>query len=203
MPGTAALVGLDDPWNPAMAIEASAQYLRRLRDGFGNIGLAAIAYNGGESRAANFIAGRGGLPFETRAYVQIITGHDAMAWRDAPPEGIDLRLAGDTPFREACTTLAAGRGIKAFSPPPSRIMPWGVIVASHPHQAMARSYAQQLERKLGPLLGGQAVVVHRKRLTGAGRPVYTAQVGYESRQGADAFCTRLKRAGGRCIVLRN
>lgn len=203
MPSTAAMVGLADPWNPAEAIDASAQYLRRLRDGFGNIGLAAIAYNGGESRAANFISGTGGLPFETRTYVQVITGHDALAWRDAPPQGVDLRLAGDTPFREACVTLAAGRGIKSFAPPASRAMPWGVIVASHPHQAMARSYAQQLQRKLAPILGGQPIVVQRKRLTGSARAVYTAQVGYESRQGADAFCTRLKRAGGRCIVLRN
>lgn len=203
MPSTAAMVGLDDPWNPAAAIDASAQYLRRLRDGFGNIGLAAIAYNGGESRAANFIAGSGGLPFETRAYVQLITGHDALAWRDAVPDSVDLRLAGDTPFREACITLAAGRGIKSFSPPPARAMPWGVIVASHPHQAMARSYAQQLERKLAPLLGGQPVVVQRKRLTGGARAVYTAQIGYDNRREADAFCTRLKRAGGRCIVLRN
>lgn len=203
MPGTAAMVGLDDPWNPAKAIDASARYLRQLRDGFGNLGLAAIAYNGGEARAASFKSGAGGLPWETRAYVQIITGHDALTWRDQPPAALDLRLSGETPFREACITLAAGRGIKSFTPPPSPVLAWGVIVASHPHQSMARSYAAQLERRLRPVLGGQAITVHRKRLTAGGRPVYTAQVGYETRQGADAFCTRLKRAGGRCIVLRN
>ena len=203
MPGTAAMVGLDDPWNPAKAIDASARYLRQLRDGFGNLGLAAIAYNGGEARAASFRAGAGGLPWETRAYVQIITGHDALTWRDQPPSRIDLRLAGDTPFHEACTTLAAGQAIKSFAPPPAPVLAWGVIVASHPQQAMARSYATQLEKRLRPLLGGQAITVHRKRLTAGGRPVYTAQVGYETRKGADAFCLRLKRAGGRCIVLRN
>lgn len=203
MPGTAAMVGLDDPWNPAKAIDASARYLRQLRDGFGNLGLAAIAYNGGEARAASFLSGAGGLPWETRAYVQIITGHDALTWRDAPPAGLDLRLAGDTPFRDACIRLAAGRGIKSFTPPPAPVAAWGVIVASHPHQSMANSYARRLERQLRPLLGGQAITVHRKRLTAGGRPVYTAQVGYETRQGADAFCTRLRRAGGRCIVLRN
>lgn len=203
MPGTAAMVGLDDPWNPAKAIDASARYLRQLRDGFGNLGLAAIAYNGGEARAASFKSGAGGLPWETRAYVQIITGHDALTWRDQPPASLDLRLSGETPFREACITLAAGRGIKSFTPPPSPVLAWGAIVASHPHQSMARSYAQQLERRLRPLLGGQAITVHRKRLTAGGRPVYTAQVGYETRQGADAFCTRLKQVGGRCIVLKN
>lgn len=203
MPGTAAMVGLDDPWNPAKAIDASARYLRQLRDGFGNLGLAAIAYNGGEARAASFLSGAGGLPWETRAYVQTITGHDALSWRDAPPAAPDLRLAGETPFREACIKLAAGRGIKSFAAPPSPVLTWGVIIASHPHQSMARNYAQNLERRLRPLLGGQSISVHRKRLTAGGRPVYTAQVGYETRQGADAFCSRLKRAGGRCIVLRN
>lgn len=203
MPGTAAMVGLDDPWNPAKAIDASARYLRQLRDGFGNLGMAAIAYNGGEARAASFKSGAGGLPWETRAYVATITGHDALTWRDAPPATLDLRLSGETPFRDACIKLAAGRGIKSFAAPPAPVAAWGVIVASHPHQSMARSYAAQLENRLRPLLGGQAITVHRKRLTAGGRPVYTAQVGYQTRQGADAFCTRLKRAGGRCIVLRN
>ena len=49
MPGTAVMVGLDDPFNPAKAIEVSARYLRKLTDDFGNIGLAAVAYNGGET----------------------------------------------------------------------------------------------------------------------------------------------------------
>lgn len=202
MPGTAAMVGLDDPWNPAKAIRAAADYLRGLRDGFGNLGLAAIAYNGGEARAASFVAGAGGLPWETRAYVAAITGHDALTWRDAPPASLDLRLDADKPFREACTTLAAARRIEGFATPP-RMRAWGVIIASHPDRGMAQGYASQLQRKLAPLLGGQPVEVVRKRLTGSARAVYTAQVGYDSRAGADGFCMKLRRAGGRCIVLRN
>lgn len=200
MPSTAAMVGLDDPWNPAKSIEASAQYLRKLRDGFGNLGLAAVAYNGGENRAANFINRGAGLPYETRAYVAAITGHDAATWRDAPPASVDLRLAGDKPFRTACTELAAGRGIRSFAPP---VPNWAVIVASHPQRDRAQTYASQLQSRLRPILGGQPVVVRRAHLTGAGKAVYTAQIGYDSRQGAMRFCNRLKQAGGRCIVLRN
>ena len=86
MPGTAALRGLADAFNPAMAIRASAAYLRDLTDQFGNEGLAAAAYNSGEARAGDFVQDDRGLPGETRAYVQIITGHSARSWRDAPPE---------------------------------------------------------------------------------------------------------------------
>lgn len=204
MPGTAQMVGLDDPYNPAKAIHASAHYLRRLSDGFGNIGLAAVAYNGGENRAANFKAGRQQrLPFETQDYVIAITGHDALSWRDAPPATVDLRLAGETPFRDACMTLASARGgIRSFATP-SRAWPWGVIVASHPQRAGADRQVAQLNRQLRPILGGRPVEVLRKRMSGSGRTVYTAQVGYDSRSDAMAFCNRLKAVGGRCIVLRN
>ena len=57
MPDTARLRKLDDPFNPAKAIHASADYLRYLIDGFGNMGLAAVAYNGGERRAETFFKG--------------------------------------------------------------------------------------------------------------------------------------------------
>lgn len=203
MPSTAQMVGLDDPYNPAKAILASARYLRKLQDGFGNLGLAAVAYNGGESRAANFISGQSGLPYETRNYVQVITGHDALSWRENRVSKPDMRLAGDLPFRQACVQLASGRGIKSFAPPAATVRNWGVIVATHPQRGMAQSYASRLQKQMRPILGGGQVIVHRKRLTGGAKPVYTAQVGYDSRNEANAFCTRLKSLGGRCIVLRN
>lgn len=202
MPSTAVMVGLDDPWNPAKAILASARYLRSLHEGLGNPGLAAIAYNGGEARAAGFVAGTGGLPRETRAYVAAITGHDALTWRDAPPQTLDLRLAGDTPFTEACIRLAGTRAIRSLAAPPP-MAAWGVIVASHPNRAMAQGYADRLQTRLAPVLDGRPVELRRKRLAGTARLVYTAQIGHETRRDADAMCSRLKRAGGRCIVLRN
>ena len=62
MPGTAELRGLEDPFNPAEALTASARYLADLARDFGNIGLAAVAYNGGEARAAVFVAAKGAPP---------------------------------------------------------------------------------------------------------------------------------------------
>ncbi|HUF86538.1 MAG TPA: lytic transglycosylase domain-containing protein [Thermohalobaculum sp.] len=52
MPATAARRGLADPFDPDLAIPAAAAYLAELRAEFGNLGLAAAAYNSGESRVA-------------------------------------------------------------------------------------------------------------------------------------------------------
>jgi hypothetical protein len=46
MPQTAAEVGLSDPFDPLQAIPASARFLRKLHDQFGNLGLAAESRSG-------------------------------------------------------------------------------------------------------------------------------------------------------------
>ena len=54
MPQTAVEVGLRNPFDPALqAIPASAKFLRKLYDQFGNFGLAAAAYNAGGGRIGN------------------------------------------------------------------------------------------------------------------------------------------------------
>lgn len=204
MPGTAEIVGLDDPFNPAKAIDASARYLRKLTDGFGNIGMAAIAYNGGENRAARYKESGGRLPWETLDYVEAITGHPAATWREEPPkpDKLDLRLDKEREFLPACITLAGKRQIREFQTP-QRVWPWGVVVASHPNRSGATQQISKLNRQLRPILGGKRVSYVQRRLSGNPRRVYTAQVGYETRNEALAFCTRLKSLGGRCLVLRN
>lgn len=204
MPGTALIVGLEDPFNPAEAISASAGYLRKLIDGFGNIGLAAVAYNGGEARATRFQGGSDALPWETQDYVLAITGHDAWKWRDDPPEEkvVDLRLDEEAPFHDACVKLAGNRTLKEFTTP-ERAWPWGVILASHPKQSGAAAQVSRLNRQLRPMLGGKRVGYVRKRMRGMPRPVFTAQVGYSSRKEAMTLCTRLRATGAACMVLKN
>lgn len=204
MPGTADMVGLDDPYNPAKAIAASAGYLRKLIDNFGNMGLAAIAYNGGENRAARFVSGGGSLPWETQDYVEAITGRNAWTWRDDPPElgEVDIRLDKEQPFRAACVALAGSRRLREFKTQ-DHPWPWGVIVASHRSQSGVTSQVSRLNRQLRPILGGKRVSYVRRGLTGSASRVYTAQIGYSSRTEAFAFCNRLKGLGGRCIVLKN
>src|SRR5450631_2043808 len=86
MPGTARWRGLSDPFEPTEALSESARWLSELRNQFGNLGLAAAAYNAGPRRVRDWIAGRGQLPRETRAYVRIITGRAAEEWVGVPEE---------------------------------------------------------------------------------------------------------------------
>ncbi|ARJ70697.1 lytic transglycosylase domain-containing protein [Paracoccus contaminans] len=202
MPETARIRKLDDPFNPAKAIHASAAYLRYLIDGFGNMGLAAVAYNGGEARALRFYNGGQVLPFETQDYVEAITGHNAWKWRDEPPAALDIRLDKDRPFHDACMKLARNRTLKEFTTK-ARAWPWGVILAAHPQQSGAQQQVNRLNRQLRPILGGKRVSYVRKAVGGAGRRLYTAQIGYSSRGEANAFCLQFRALGGRCIVLKN
>src|SRR5215470_4952009 len=74
MPRTAAERGLLDPFDPVQALPKSAQFLQELRGEFGNLGLAAAAYNAGPARVRGWLAGTRTLPSETRRYVAAITG---------------------------------------------------------------------------------------------------------------------------------
>src|ERR1700690_1609733 len=75
MPGTAMEQGLFEPFNPVEALPKSSKFLAELRDQFGNLGLAAAAYNAGPQRVRDYIAGLRDLPLETQNYVLSITGH--------------------------------------------------------------------------------------------------------------------------------
>src|SRR5258706_6852627 len=80
MPGTARWRGLADPFEPLQSLYESARWLGELREQFGNLGLAAAAYNAGPRRVLEWLGGRGKLPGETRAYVRIITRRSAEEW---------------------------------------------------------------------------------------------------------------------------
>ncbi|KAB0682797.1 lytic transglycosylase domain-containing protein [Aureimonas leprariae] len=115
LPSTAAERGLADPFDAAAALTASARYLTDLKARFGNIGLAAAAYNAGPGRVDAWRQGRGGLPLETQDYVLWITGHPAEDWLRAKTELATLPIADGMEFGKACGKLAA-RGLTAKLP---------------------------------------------------------------------------------------
>jgi hypothetical protein len=80
MPGTAVERQLYEPFNPVEALPKSAEFLAELRGEFGNLGLAAAAYNAGPQRVRDFLAGVRDLPAETRNYVRAITGRPVEDW---------------------------------------------------------------------------------------------------------------------------
>lgn len=199
IPDTAALRGLDDPFDPEKALAASARYLADLTRDFGNLGLAAAAYNGGEARLARYVAHDGDLPDETRAYVAAITGFSAEDWRDAPPARIDLALKGNG-FQEGCVALASRR--RGAEPAPV-LKPWGAIIASNRARDEAGRQVERLRNRYPAVLAGQSVDYSRAKRLGQWRGVYMAQIGRESRDEAEALCGRLRAVGGDCLVLRN
>jgi hypothetical protein len=106
MPGTATLLGLRDPFDPFEAIPAAAKHLRDLRSRFGNLGLAAAAYNAGADRVTAWLAGRGNLPLETVNYLRAVTGRDASEWA---PTGLPSASASIELLLQPSRTPAAGR----------------------------------------------------------------------------------------------
>src|SRR5947209_5131234 len=83
MPQTASERRLLDPFNPVEALPKSAEYLKELRQEFGNLGLAAAAYNAGPRRLRDWLVGTGIMPRETRSYVAAITGRTVEDWSAA------------------------------------------------------------------------------------------------------------------------
>lgn len=199
MPETAKLRGLGDSFNPAEALFASAAYLADLTKSFGNIGLAAVAYNGGEARAARFVGDGGGLPDKTRAYVLAITGYSAEVWRDKPPESVDLALKG-ADFQTGCTTMATKRTLREMAP---KLSPWGVVIASNRDRDGAERQVERLMNRHRALLGGETVNYSRNRRPGMPGRLNYAQVGRDTREAAEALCGRLRGVGADCMVLKN
>src|SRR3954466_14363230 len=133
MPQTDAMGGLANAFEPLQALRESASYLRELRTTFGgNLGLAAAAYNAGPGAVEAWLAGRGMLPFETQAYVRIVTGSAAEAWTSKPPPQFE---ASKAPAGERCAEIAKAlmesvpRRLPLSSSPAWG--PWGVQLAGN------------------------------------------------------------------------
>jgi hypothetical protein len=84
MPRTAAEHGLLDPRDPSEAIRHAASLLVELDRRFGNLGLAAAAYNAGAAKVGKWLQGLAALPIETRLYVVAITGRAPEDWAALP-----------------------------------------------------------------------------------------------------------------------
>ena len=120
MPETSADMGLDNPFDPLQAIRASARLLRGLAHQFGNLGLAAAAYNAGPKRIENWLAKKGKLPQETIGYVQSITGRAAENWIVAEAGSPAVKLPRRAPCQEAAGLLA-WNGPEHIPLPPTRM----------------------------------------------------------------------------------
>lgn len=206
MPGTAQERGLADPFDPEQAIAASASLLADLRRQFGNLGLAAAAYNGGPSRVQAFLAGRGGLPLETQNYVLQITSRTAEDWaadRDKPQPSPGL-IHDQPPQSCLRVTALLRRPGELLANVEGPFAPWGVQLAGNFSRAVALASYARARRGLAGILGDVQPIVLGQRLRSRGRAIfYRVRVPAGSRQAAGQLCDRIRAVGGACIVLRN
>jgi hypothetical protein len=106
MPETAAHRRLDNPFDPAQAIPASARLLRDHYRRYGNLGLAAAAYNAGPRRVDDWRAKKGALPQETQDYVKVITGFPVETWTAPLAGGPAIKVQQGAPCQDAAGLLA-------------------------------------------------------------------------------------------------
>jgi len=204
MPETGRLQGLQNPYDPAEELWRSARYLDFLRQKFGNLGLAAAAYNGGEGAASRFIAGNGYLAVETLDYVQTVTGVPVTAWLGGDVKGADYSLQPGKPFQTACVELAENSRLQKFTPPTAIVKPWGIQLAQFFSSATARRAFDRLQGKFGAVLGSEELMLVAKRNPNFGPALrFTTEIGRDNRADAQKLCTALRKAGGECIVVRN
>jgi hypothetical protein len=205
MPGTAAEQDLADPFDPVQALPKAAAYLAALRDRFGNLGLAAAAYNAGPARVQGWLDGTRSMPEETRAYVAAITGRAVDDWKQA---GAVTMVAA----KEDCPTLVA-----SLEKGPSRFFyeleqrvasaigkPWGVELAAGFSRARVLAIYARLMDRLSRSIGAHDPIIAAHVLRSRGtRPLYQARIGTDTRLAANDLCSTIRRAGAACVVLRN
>ena len=208
MPGTASERRLLDPFDPVQALPKSAEFLNELREQFGNLGLAAAAYNAGPRRVQDWLAGSGPMPQETRNYVAVITGSSVDEWAKAgrgakpppssPPtscrELMALLKRAPNPFvtqLEQHVELAAAKL-------------WGVQLAGGFDRNRALAMYARAVKGLSAIIGDRDPSLLSSVIRTRGtRPFYQVRIGADTRPEADDLCNRIRHAGGACFVLRN
>lgn len=204
MPATAAERGLLDPFNPVYALPKAAEFLSELRTRFGNLGLAAAAYNAGPQRVADWIAGTRTLPDETERYVFAITGMAVTDWKASPKDvepnakGCDEVLASITTEPGAYVIELRNRIARSVA------QPWGVQLAAGFSRDRALSGYASAVTKLESIVGAREPIILQSLLRSRGtRPFYQVRIGAETRVVADRLCADIRKTGRACIVLRN
>ena len=208
MPGTANERRLLDPFDPVQALPKSAEFLAELRGQFGNLGLAAAAYNAGPRRVQEWLAGTGYMPQQTRNYVLAITGTPVDDWATAGKGGKPAARAPATSCRELMALLT-----RAPNPFVTQLEQhvklgaarlWGVQLAAGFNRDQALAMYARAMKRLSAVIGDQDPSLLSSVLRNRGtRPFYQVRIGADTRPAADDLCNRIRRAGGACFVLRN
>ena len=208
MPGTASERGLLDPFNPVQALPKSAAFLAELRDQFGNLGLAAAAYNAGPRRVLEWLAGTGAMPQETRSYVLAITGSTVEDWSKAQKGARTLERMPTSSCRELMALLKQApnpfvAGLEEHITLSAAKL-WGVQLAAGFSRDKALAMYARAMKRLDAVIGDQDPSLLSSVMRSRGtRAFYQVRIGADTRPAADNLCNRIRKAGGACFVLKN
>ena len=205
MPETAKRRGLEDPFEPVSAVKASASFLADLRSQFGNLGLAAAAYNAGEKRIEAWQRDQASMPAETQNYVQFITGHAVEDWKISSASFVIPAIGKQNDFVSNCVALAlqktklAETGTQA-----SPRQPWGALVAANFNEQTAVAMFQRLKLRFPKQFENRApMIASKKNLSRGTRKMALVMLGEKTAEAAQFTCDQLVAAGAACIVRRN
>jgi hypothetical protein len=203
MPGTARERGLADPFDPEQAIPEAAELLAEHEQRFGNLGLAAAAYNGGPGRVASWLAGQGELPAETRGYVFVVTGRSPDDWAAQAKSGEAATQPSNEP--QSCLEMTAALrrpGRIATAPEETPFAPWGVQLAGNFYKDKALASFARARQSYAGIIGDVRPMIIGTRLRYRGtRAFYRVRVPTATRAAANELCNRIRSSGGSCIVL--
>ena len=175
IPETAIEYGLMNPFEPLHALFAAGKLLRKLNDRFGNLGLAAAAYNAGPQRVNAWMAERRTLPGETRAYVIRITGRPADQWmsREIRHDPKSTLMPAKAPCAEVAEDVKAQTGIVRVS----KLMSELAAATAPPRDDQRRDALAGRARPHGTLPVGNDVPLPRKKFGEQKAPTQTSNSG--------------------------
>ncbi len=205
MPSTAQARGLADPFDPEQAIPKAARYLADLRQRFGNIGVAAAAYNAGEARVSNWLHGQGALPNETRAYVRFVTGRSPEEWigsGSSNAAGAPVTIEAAEPQSCLVVTAELRRGGGGGAVAAEIWAPWGVQLAGNFSKGLALAAFDRARARYAAVVGDARPMIIGRLLRSRGtRPFYQVRLPAPSRAVAEQLCGRIQAAGGACVAM--
>jgi hypothetical protein len=213
MPMTAQTRGLADPFDPEQAIPKAARLLADLRQRFGNLGIAAAAYNAGEGRVVQWLHGQGGLPAETRRYVRFVTGRNPDEWIGSGSSNAAAAATGVEPAEpQPCLIVTAelrrgggggtGGGSDGGVVTAELWAPWGVQLSGNFSKSLALAAFDRARSRYAGVIGDTRPMIIGRLLRSRGtRPFYQVRLPAASRTVAEQLCGRIQSIGGACVAM--
>jgi Transglycosylase SLT domain len=203
MPATASWHGLANPFDPIEALGHSAAYLRELLNQFGNLGLAAAAYNAGPARVTGWLANHRPLPNETRNYVALVTGWTADEWASSsPPEKAETTIPQGVPCTRLANLILAPKQERQRAV--TYIPRWGIHLAAHLSEGTAWAIYRDRIKRFNSLIGDREPIVLHKTIPGMGAAKrYIITIADDDRASLDKICRKLVASDVSCDVMRN